>query len=765
MNRFLFTQQNADGSTSIYSTDGTAAGTTDLDVARFGYHTPAGDPAFTEFGGKDVFLGDVGIATTSGFGSTDGTAAGTVVSQFLSINSNEYAVIGQRIDVVNGRELISASTIYEDTSAAGPDEILASTNGTSYTTIESAIGIGPEGVVSSGKVGFFDARLVDMQGNQQPAGLWRTDGTEAGTYAVDGSAATSPDVISLGNGKAVYTESDGTLWTTDGSRAGAHRVVASSIIQNVGLGNGGATAGGKAIFTAVGADGNVATWATDGTAKGTVELLVATPTGNLIRTPDTYVTFGKSVLFGGDSGLTITDGTKTGTKLLAAGHPESITVAGSKAFFFQPGASGQDIYVTDGTAKGTKAIAPAGLASFNGDITAVGSEVVFTGTDTAGKAAVFHSDGTMAGSGELSLPPGDGVPDGGGIAALPVVATPPAPTPPAVVTLGPGDQVYKATAGQTVVAGSGNDTIIASAGTVTVTGSSGKLTFFGGAGASSVFGGTGSSLIFGGSGGGHFTGGTAGGNVLVSQGAAGGNTTLTGGGAGDQLFGSAKGNDVLIAGAGRESVLGGGGPTTIEGGSAADVIFAGAGATQVDGGIGAGDTIVGGAGTLSVAANGGDAIFGGSGHLAVTGSGSGADSIVGGSGGLAVSGTGGNMLVVAGTGASSISTGTGASLIFEGSGSSTVAGGAGSMNVVLGHGKASVTDGAGPTAFEVIKGAASGTDMLSGFKVGTDAINLFGYSAADTHISVGGGNTLISLVDGTRITVVGVTDLGKGLVV
>ena len=341
--------------------------------------------------------------------------------------------------------------------------------------------------------------------------------------------------------------------------------------------------------------------------------------------------------------------------------------------------------------------------------------------------------------------------------------TPSPPTsPPNPVTLGGGAQSYTAAAGETVQAGSGSDTVTARSGLVSVTGSSGALTFLGGSGPSTVVGGTGSATLFGGAGGGAYTGGSAGHNLLVSQGTGGANTTLTGAGAGDRLFGSASGSDVLVAGAGAESILGGGGNTSITGGSAADVIFTAGGASTVQGGSAGGDTIVGGSGGLEVAARNGDAVFGG-GALSVTGSTQGADSIVGGAGALSVTGEGANMLVVAGSSQSTIRTGSGASLIYAGSGATSLTGGAGGMQVVLGAGKATVSEGSGAAVFEVVNGAAGGAAVLDGFRPGVDTIKLYGYSASDQHVTSSGGSTVLSLSDGTAIQLVGVGNAGGSI--
>ena len=333
------------------------------------------------------------------------------------------------------------------------------------------------------------------------------------------------------------------------------------------------------------------------------------------------------------------------------------------------------------------------------------------------------------------------------------------------VILPAGAQFYAPAAGTTVFAGAGNDTIIAAAGQATAVGSSGSLTFVGGTGASSVIGGAGTSTIFGGVGGGSFAGGSMGGNILISEGASGANTTLTGGGAGDRIFGSAAGNDLLVAGPGRDSILGGNGHTTIQGGSVGSVIFTQAGSSDVIGGTGGGDSIVGGAGSLNVSAQNGDAVFGGSGALSVAGSKAGADSILGGAGPLIVNGQGANMLVAAASSSSGITTGNGASLIFAGAGSTSVTGGAGSMQVVLGSGHGSFTEGSGSAMFDAVKGAGGSSDVIDGFRPGTDRIQLFGYQPGDVKVTSSGGSSMVSLSDGTTIQVAGVSDLGSSLIV
>ncbi len=714
MSRFIFSTQNTDGSTSLFSSDGSTAGTVDLNVAAVGL-TGAQDLLFdfTDFNGKTFFAANT--ITAGGpeqlIIDTDGTVAGTQAVTTTAVGG-PFGV--SAIGTVGDTLLLSGRMEF------GMPGLFAYANGTALDEI--ATGVSTSAITVSHGVGWF-------AGND--GGLWRTDGTAAGTYAITpaGASLDPGSITQVADGKTVFINQPagggaGALWVTDGTAAGTHQLADAALGTHLEFG--GAETNGKAIFTAVDAADDISVWATDGTASGTTEVRVNGPANAPIRTPGGYVSANGKVFFSSGYGLCATDGTEAGTVSLTSLSPDSDVASGDKLFFVQQvlGSGGvfqEQLFVTDGTTNGTIQLSVAGLQLLQdgGSITAVEGGVVFEGTDTSGKQALFASDGTSAGSHELTLPAG--IP----ISAATVIAALPDAVAPAVVTLGGGAQFYQVAAGATVQAGSGSDTILASAGSVTVDGGAGKLLFVGGSGASSVVGGSGSATIFTGAGGGSFAGGSAGHNIFISQTASGG-VTLTGGGAGDEIFASA-------------------GPTTFNGGP------------------GGNDVIVGDTGTLDVNAQEGDAVFGGAGSLSVSASASGADSIVGGAGALTVAGRGGNMLVVAGASTSNIAVGSGASLIFAGSGSSTITGGAGSLQAVLGSGTASFSEGSGPSVYDVIRGAAGGTDVLYGFKPSTDKIELFGYRSADQHITTSGGSTVLSLVDGTRITLVGVTDPGGSI--
>jgi len=135
--------------------------------------------------------------------------------------------------------------------------------------------------------------------------------------------------------------------------------------------------------------------------------------------------------------------------------------------------------------------------------------------------------------------------------------------------------------------GAGADEIIAGSGALDVTGgSAGSMMVFGGTGSLNFTGGAESDIVVGG----------AGGSMLFASGTG---TFLAGAVDGDQMSASALGGDMMVAGAGNETLEG-----TLS--AAGNLMFGGTGADQVGLGLGA-DTFVGGSGGASVQMGSGDA--------------------------------------------------------------------------------------------------------------------------------------------------------------
>ena len=295
-----------------------------------------------------------------------------------------------------------------------------------------------------------------------------------------------------------------------------------------------------------------------------------------------------------------------------------------------------------------------------------------------------------------------------------------------------GADTVSAGAGTTVVHGDGPSlSVIGGAGLLTVDAATGPLTVTGGSGSASVQGGSGMASI---------TGGSAGHNLLQ---AGSGNTTLTGGGSGDTLIGG-SGSDVMIMQA-NSTAFAGSGSTSIFGADGGNVI----------GGSGSDVLVSGGGNEMFSAGTGSTTIFGGSGSDSMAGGASGQTLMVGGSG---------SEQFVGGAGITTVFGGNGTDAFFSGQGTMTVIEGNGADTARIGSGTTMVYGGLGTDVYDIVNGDAGGAAVIAGFKVGTDQIGLYGYGPSAPQTSVIGGNTVLSLSDGTNITLLGVTDLPKSAI-
>jgi len=309
----------------------------------------------------------------------------------------------------------------------------------------------------------------------------------------------------------------------------------------------------------------------------------------------------------------------------------------------------------------------------------------------------------------------------------------------------------------------------------------------GGAAAGALFGqGTGYTLLGGQGGGSLVTTGSA--TAIAGQGA----TAMFGGDGATMLVGG-DGNDTVVGGAGATTVLAGAGNNlvalnagggTVLSESRGDTILAGTGSAVIgatqgatvfarDGAL----TFIGGANDSTVAGGtGSSTIFGGASGGVFAGGSAGRNVIVGGAksstifgggnGDTLFSGTGGGVIVAAATGNVTLSgSASGAAATFyAGGGANVIGGGAANEVFVAGRGQATMFGGAGADSFVFVNGRAGGQVVLGDFnQAAGDRVLLQGYAggaaAALAGASVGGGSTVLSLSDGTRVTFQGVTGL------
>jgi trimeric autotransporter adhesin len=304
--------------------------------------------------------------------------------------------------------------------------------------------------------------------------LWRSDGTAAGTELVvdtaPGEVWGNPSQLTPAGDRLYFTSNakpglpvEGKqLWASDGSLTGAKRLHPPSGTLS---GMAALTASGNRLFlAAAGSSGGRELWRSDGTTGGTVLVrdlhddpgsshprgLAAsdgtivfsartrpwpayppeavwrsdgTPAGTSLLGPlgavVTPTSFGGSLLFSAQAvtwpyfSLFATDGTATGTRAIGPGATATQEL-GARLFFAGSGAEGVELWVTDGTAAGSRLVKdirpgfeeqldtyglpPYPRSSSPYGFVPLGSVVLFVAADDEHGEELWRSDGTPAGT-------------------------------------------------------------------------------------------------------------------------------------------------------------------------------------------------------------------------------------------------------------------------------------------------------------------------------------------------------------------------------
>jgi ELWxxDGT repeat protein len=202
----------------------------------------------------------------------------------------------------------------------------------------------------------------------------------------------------------------GAVWATDGTSAGTVRI--ADVAPGVFLGSGNAVLQplGNSLYFSARSGSALTLWKTDGTAA---KLSDAPDLGGQIArglvNGKLLVRVQAALSNAGD--LWASDGTQAGSTRLAAmaTNPygglvssELITISGNKAYFVgQDDATGQELWVTDGTAAGTqmlKDINPAGDSKPYRVVSLGGGMAVFNVVDPVRGDQLWRTDGTSTGT-------------------------------------------------------------------------------------------------------------------------------------------------------------------------------------------------------------------------------------------------------------------------------------------------------------------------------------------------------------------------------
>jgi ELWxxDGT repeat protein len=250
--------------------------------------------------------------------------------------------------------------------------------------------------------------------------LWRSDGTEAGTTRADSGFGFQSSLNDL-------TEYQGRLYfTAYESEAGNELRVhdpatgVTSLVSDIAPGNDGSSvdelhvSSGLLFFSAAGPSTQLPpdyeVWRTDGTAEGTFMVKDVVP-GPETSHPGRFTSFGGRMFFvahNASDGVQLwkTDGTEPGTELViqlsdsdSRHNVEALRAVGKRLFFTTQDASGDALWVSDGTTDGTRKLIdmPAG-AALGRAISNVGERAYLVGSDGVHGRELWTSDGTAAGT-------------------------------------------------------------------------------------------------------------------------------------------------------------------------------------------------------------------------------------------------------------------------------------------------------------------------------------------------------------------------------
>jgi ELWxxDGT repeat protein len=390
----------------LWTTDGTAAGTRPLaDHPVIAVDANLPPPIYAA--GDRVFFPVFSTATGTELFTTDGTPGGTA---FLARQEDGASSFPQGFSPF-GRGVLFYTCIDGTGEAWSSDGTAAGTlplPGLPRCQPPQSFIDPPLPFLRLGDAAFYVAATADFVNR-----LWRTDGTPEGSALIfdpaDDEGVTG--VATVFDGRIFFTTVTGSetrFYASDGTAAGTARLFSLPLQLVFGF----KAVGDRLLFVGEGPNGESDLWVSDGTAAGTRILL--TEQGAV---PDPFLAFGGTFYFPLSGALWRTDLTPDGTAQVLPsdaspdpyfGLDRIVPFAGSLFFIAQTGSPYDNLfgdlvlYRSDGTAVGTTAIKDLGLfdpAAFEPVASVVaGGLLYFVSNDAAHGQELWRTDGTPAGT-------------------------------------------------------------------------------------------------------------------------------------------------------------------------------------------------------------------------------------------------------------------------------------------------------------------------------------------------------------------------------
>jgi ELWxxDGT repeat protein len=406
----FFTATANDGSTELFKSNGTAAGTAELTFNGQGN----GISSLVSFHNKLFFSNNNNLWTS------DGTVAGTV--PFVGNGDNVYTSLSTDAIVANKLYFVAFDVPNNGYNLWVSDGSNAGTHPVELNSLAVPDGNYANLTAVNGKV--FFTSYNNVSGSYE---LWSSDGTAAGTGMVTQLGGNSPPNALTAVGSELYfqmydsTNGQWALWKSDGSAGGTGQVADVSTSQFFNL----AAFNNQLWFEAYdptdAPDTNYALWTSNGTTAGPFKYNGGTTVFEVSgNTPLPVVLNGTMYLDGWDStngdSLWRTDGVaannNTGTVQTGGAtpfntDPEFLTVNGSQVDFVARNSNDgtqYDLWTTGGTSANTAPVQTSGFARGMGPLTVSGGKVFFQAYDVDANANSPHgyelwaSNGTNAGT-------------------------------------------------------------------------------------------------------------------------------------------------------------------------------------------------------------------------------------------------------------------------------------------------------------------------------------------------------------------------------
>jgi len=403
-NRAYFVASDAEHGQEVWSTDGTDAGS-----ALFADLVPGTQSSFplglTVAFGKLYFLGGGTYPIQPLLWVTDGTPGGTQpVSAAFGV---DWFYVFNVVWPINGKLYFSGSTPVSGREPWVSDGTAAGSRMIANLAVDRVPSADPFWLTAAGDLLFFEATegFLSPSTNIAESSLWRTDGTEAGTFKLKETGQNPGMLIPTGaplvffqeaeNNTGVMKMSDGTV---AGTKAAADFMLRFGPYQFTTL-----FPFGETLFAAVSDD---ALWKTTAAPNGTATKLGARKPRAMIEFNGQYAFYAQGPQASSNYGLWVTDGTPAGTYAvvpdlgdMGGQNPGPLVNAQGTLFFLKTLRNGKlTLWKSDGTFDGTVAVKelPTTIA-FDAKLKAAGRNVFFY---TQG--SIWFSDGTEGGTREVA---------------------------------------------------------------------------------------------------------------------------------------------------------------------------------------------------------------------------------------------------------------------------------------------------------------------------------------------------------------------------